>query len=70
MASAAVGKAAALMCPGTTATALVNPAAPLAGVLFTRITSASCGSGQMPLLGTPLSQTEIDCIKSYFTSKL
>jgi hypothetical protein len=24
----------------------------------------------MPLVGGPLSQTEIDCIKSYFMSKL
>ena len=70
MASTAVGKAAALMCTGNAATALVNTTAPLSWVLFTRITSGSCGTGQMPLVGGPLSQTEIDCIKSYFMSKL
>jgi hypothetical protein len=39
-------------------------------VLLTRITAKTCGTGQMPFGATPLSQAEIDCIKSYFMSKL
>jgi hypothetical protein len=59
-------------CPGDpTAKYLINSAAPVAGILIDRITGTLCGATtQMPFGGTPLTQAEVDCIKSYFMSKI
>jgi hypothetical protein len=70
MAAAIIGKPAAVQCAGTATTSLIDTAAPVSGVLLTRITSKTCGTAQMPFGGQPLSQTQVDCIKSYFMSKL
>jgi hypothetical protein len=69
-AAAIIGEGAATPCDGTSTTALIDSASPVSGVLLTRITAKTCGTGQMPFGATPLSQAEIDCIKSYFMSKL
>ncbi len=70
MAAAIIGEGAATPCDGTSTTALIDKTSPVSGVLLTRITTKTCGTGQMPFGATALSQTEIDCIKSYFMSKL
>jgi hypothetical protein len=70
MAAKIIGEGAATPCAGTSTTALIDSAAPVTGVLLTRITTKTCSNGQMPLNAPPLSQAEIDCIKSYFMSKL
>jgi hypothetical protein len=70
MAAKVIGEGAATPCAGTSTTALIDSAAPVTGVLMTRITSKTCGTGQMPFGAPALSQAEIDCIKSYFLSKL
>jgi hypothetical protein len=58
-------------CAGDMTDKIINASAPLAGSLLHFITGQTCGSGtQMPFLQTPLMQSEIDCIESYFTSKL
>jgi hypothetical protein len=64
-----IGEGAATPCAGTSTTALIDSKAPLSGVLLTRITSSTCGP-QMPFLAGALSQAELDCIKSYFLSKI
>lgn len=70
-ASMAVGAMQNFMCAADKTSKIVNPTAPLSGTLFLYITGATCGGGtQMPFGGDPLTQTEIDCIKSYFMSKL
>ena len=69
-ASSLVGKAImSTSCKGTGGNFIVNSGAPLGGTLFTWIAGTGCGA-QMPFLGTPLTTSEIDCIKSYFTAKL
>jgi hypothetical protein len=70
MAAKIIGEGAATPCDGTSTTALIDSSSPVSGVLLTRITTKTCSTGQMPSGGSPLSQAEIDCIKSYFMSKL
>lgn len=70
LAAMVVNARAAMACAGDPSTSLINPAAPVSGILVTRITTANCGTGQMPLGFAPLTQAEIDCIKSYFMSQL
>jgi len=58
-------------CAGDMTDKIINASAPLAGSLLHFITGQTCGSGtQMPFLQPALMQSEIDCIESYFTSKL
>jgi hypothetical protein len=66
-----VGAAQTYKCAADMTDKIVNASAPLAGSFFLYISGQTCGATtQMPFGGTPLSQTEIDCIKAYFTSKL
>jgi hypothetical protein len=72
MAAAAVSKPIVMPCPGDpTVKYLINPTAPVAGLLIDRISGPLCGLlMQMPFGKPPLTQAEVDCIKSYFMSKI
>jgi hypothetical protein len=72
MAAMAINEPMGATCAGDpTAKYLINSAAPVAGILIDRITGTLCGPlTQMPFSGTPLTQAEVDCIKSYYMSKI
>jgi hypothetical protein len=60
VASRVVGVAAKL-CPGT----LAKPSAPGDSIIYTKLLSTNACGAQMPLARPPLSQKEIDCVKTW-----
>jgi len=72
MAAAAVSKPIVMPCPGDPMVKyLINPTAPVTGLLVDRISGPLCGLlMQMPFAKPPLTQAEVDCIKSYYMSKI
>jgi hypothetical protein len=67
--SALVGGVQRYPCRADQTSSIVNPAAPLSGSLFLWISGSSCLE-QMPEGGTPLSATDMACVKSYFMAKI
>jgi hypothetical protein len=71
IAKTVIGAAQTYPCAADMTDKIINASAPLAGSLIDFISGSTCGaSTQMPFGQPPLMQSEIDCIKSYFTSKL
>jgi hypothetical protein len=64
-----INKTALFMCPGVTDQLYVDPAKPASGVLFLRITGATC-IDQMPQGQPALSPDQIQCVTDWVTSKL
>jgi hypothetical protein len=67
----AVGAPKSYPCSADMQSNIVNPTKPFSGIMSLVISGDTCGQNtRMPLLGTPLTQAEIDCIKSYYTPQL